>query len=453
MTDIIYQRGAAREAIIWNPFQYNGPFNAVQEVERAIVFGLYANTYLHGHNYLSEIEAEDLAKLVDAYTAAIAKITNEEAQVVLEIAAKRYVEQIDQQIHVENLITRDRKIEALDDEYDARENALAADEEAIETKRVEIAFAEDKVVQKIKDLETRIELETVAQELAEVEVLEQELRATKADLALIQSGLKGLDIQLAITQTSIDITNTNLQITNAENEVDEIEIRVSETELQESGVDLDIVNAEVGLNKSEAAGARTQADTSGVGVRASEVEQQIVETEAKEHQIGAEIARIDADTARLALVDTEETIAQADKRIVLAENALLEDERVLIESKGNNVATETLLVSTEQGTQEELDGKLLENEDAQSAAEVDMSQAETKFEDEMKGMKVNAYDSKKDLADDIKTRKVQDADDKTELHDIRADMQEAFTEIAIQAARDLAQADIVNTLTHSIGQA
>ena len=89
MTDIIYERASAREATIWNPFQYNGPFDAAQEVERTILFGLYANTYLHGHHYLQEIETEDLLRLVGAYNASIARISNDEAQTVLDRKSTR----------------------------------------------------------------------------------------------------------------------------------------------------------------------------------------------------------------------------------------------------------------------------------------------------------------------------------------------------------------------------
>jgi len=83
MTATIYERGMTRERAIWNPFQYNGPFNAAHEIERSILFGLYANTYLYGHAYLQEIEAEDLQRLLDTYNAAIAGITNDEAKLAL----------------------------------------------------------------------------------------------------------------------------------------------------------------------------------------------------------------------------------------------------------------------------------------------------------------------------------------------------------------------------------
>ena len=51
----VFGRGGAREATIWGAFQFNGPFYDLHTVERTMLFGIYANTYLHGMNYLSEI--------------------------------------------------------------------------------------------------------------------------------------------------------------------------------------------------------------------------------------------------------------------------------------------------------------------------------------------------------------------------------------------------------------
>jgi len=227
MTDIIYERGAVRENTIWPSFLYNGPFGTIAAEERTILFGLYANTYLYGHNYLKEIEAEDLLRLVDTYTVSIAMLTNEEAQNVLEIAAKRHVELITNQIHAADMETRDKGLDSLDAEYGAKTDALDADYAALQTMRDKVQLAWDTADQKIKELEMRTEVEEVNYQLVEVDITEQELKAARADLAVIEAGLKGLDIQLAITQTGIDITNTDLQITQAENEIDEIGIRVS----------------------------------------------------------------------------------------------------------------------------------------------------------------------------------------------------------------------------------
>lgn len=453
MTDIIYEREAVREAIIWPSFQYNGPFNATQEVERAICVGLYANTYLYGHDYLKEIEAEDLARLVDTYNSNIAMLTTDEVKTVLDIAAKRYVEQIDQQIHDENLTTRQKKIDALDAEYDVREDALEADYQAIVTQQAKVQLARDRAAQKIKDLKMRADLESVAQQLVAVEITEQKLRAARADLAVIEAGLKGLDIQLAITQAGIDQTNTDLQITNAENEVDEIGIRVSETEVAKSGVDLDITNAGINLSKSVAAGERIKVDTKGVAVRVAETDLQVVETEAREHQIGAEISKIDADTARLKLVDSELAIIQSDKTVVHAENELLVQEKYLINSQEDNVEAETTFIEDQQDSQEDLDEKTQDHDQSEHDFDLESSEAETEFKDGVKDKKVAILQGEKtQLVDDMRIRKFEDAEDKIKIADIRADAQEAYREAAVRAAQMLAEANLVTTLTHSVGE-
>ena len=77
---IVFARGIAREATIWSPFQFNGPFGAVHAAERTILFGMYANAYLNGFGYLNEIDAIELARLVGNYEAAMAKLTGEQAQ-------------------------------------------------------------------------------------------------------------------------------------------------------------------------------------------------------------------------------------------------------------------------------------------------------------------------------------------------------------------------------------
>jgi len=453
MTDIIYQRGAVRESIIWAPFQYNGPFNATHEVERAILFGLYANTYLYGYNYLTEIETEDLARMVDTYNAAIAQITNEEAMLVLNVAAKRYVEQIDQQIHDQKMITGEKKIDALNSEYDARTDALDADRAAITTKQAEVQLARDKAAQRITELGIQKQLEEVAYDLVAVDILEQQLKAARADLAVIEAGLQGLNIQLEITETGIAITNTALQITEAGNEVSEIGIRVTETELQQSEVDLDIVNAGIALTRAGVEGEKIQSDIKGVAVKVSEVGVDIVETDAKVSELQAQIAGIDADSAKLALVDSEKRIVESDKRVMAAENELLIQEKNMITSQGENVIDETVLVGTQQTTQETLDADILALENAENTGKIDMIEAETAFDGTITDLKLDALDAERDLIDDTKILKLKEADYRKNLYSFRGDILEVAVQNAVIAAQKVAEADIINTLTHSVGKA
>lgn len=458
---IIFDRGRVREAAIWGAFQFNGPFPTLHATERTILFGIYANTYLHGMNYLSEIDSISLAQMIANYDNAIAHLSNEEAQLVIEIVAKRYLETIDLQIHTENMVTGYKKIDALDDEYDVREAALDADREALITKRAEVQLAWDRAAQRIKELETRVELEAVAYQMVDVEITEQELRAAKADLELIEAGLKGLDIQLAITQTGIDITNTDLQITEAGNEVSEIGIRVSETELDESEVDLDIVNAGIGLSKSQADGTKINLDIKRVAVNVSEVQLQVADADAKGSEINAQIAGIEADTAKLALVDSELTIVQADKRISVAENLLLVSEKEMIDSQQDNIINETSFIETQTETQEILDGKILSNDQAQHDFEIKEIEAKLAFEYGVSGItgagmlekKLDALEAKKTLADDKKTLALDKQTTDENIREFEADIDVYKLAKAVEHAQLLADADVVNRLTHSIGQA
>jgi hypothetical protein len=453
MTDIIYQRGAVRENAIWPSFLYNGPFGATAIEERTTLFGLYANTYLHGHNYLEAIETEDLARLVDTYTVNMAQLTNDEAQTVLEITAKRYIEKITNQIHAADVVTREKKLEALDDEYDARTEALDADYAALQTMRDKVQLAWDRADQKIKDLEMRVELEDVAQQLVDVDIAEQRLRAARADLAVITATLKGLDIQLAITQTGIDITNTDLQITQAENEIDMIGIRVSETEVQESGVDLDITNAGISLSKAVAAGEKIKVDISGVAVRVAETQLQAVEEEAKQSQMTAQIAGINADISKLGLIDSELTITQADARVKQAENELLRQERGLITSQGVNISIETSFREDQKAIRETLDDNIQSNDQGKHDFDMDVSSKTTEIEDTINDKKIDLLEGeKKTLIDDIKNRKYQDAKDRLEIKEQQKKAHVIYSQAAVDAAQMLADAQLITKLSHSVGE-
>ena len=449
----VFGRGAAREASIWGAFQFNGPFPTLHSVERTILFGIYANTYLHGMNYLSEINDISLTQMIANYDNDIARLENEEAQLVLEIVAKRYLESIDDQIHRYNMDTGYRKIDALNAEYDARTAALAADYAAIVTKQVELQNARDRAAQRISELQTRVLLEGAAQDMVDIEITEQQLKSARADLELIEAGIRGLDIQLAITQTGLDIANIELQIAETETRVDEIGLQVTETELQESGVDLDIISADIDLSKAEVAGSKTQADTRELGLKTSETLLDIAETEAKQSDMTAQIAGVNADIAKLSLVDSELTIAQADLAVTTAENALLVAEKGIIDSQQDNVTTEKGFIETQQTTQEALDALILSNDQGEHDFAVTMLDKETVFEDSIRDKKLPAFDAKKTLADEKKELRLEDADYRRRLFVMEGDIKNLRYQNEIANFQLIQDADIVNELTHSIGQA
>lgn len=450
MTDVIYERGVAREAAIWGVFQYNGPFSSEQSDNRTTIFGLYANTYLHGHNYLSEIEAEDLQKLVDAYNANIAKLTNDEAMLVLEIAAKRYEETIKNQIHADQMETYQDKIDALNDEYDAKLAALDADQAAINTMIKRISIQQQKMNQRVRELEIQEQTEEANQSMADLEVTREELRSARADLELIESGLRALDIQLAITNTRIDYSNTELQITEAENEEEEIDLRTTETGIQEAGVDVDITNQGVALSRAASEGERIKTDTRGVEVRTADTKYKIAKTEAEETQYDLDLAKIEVDELELDYVDTEKKLIDADLTVIKDENENLLKERWLIDNTKENVQDEERVVDN-QGTElSVLNANRLLHEEAKGTAETGMISSKTLADDAIKNMKVQNMTVLKDMADKEKSIKVEEAQDRAGLNLERRRAAWDKAEAAIDYAQQIADMDIINTLTHSV---
>jgi chromosome segregation ATPase len=311
----IYERATARESSVWNPFHYNGPFSTLHASERDTVFGLYAGTYLHGMGYLQAIQSEDLQRLVDAYDANMAVLTNEEAQLVLEISAKRYLEGVEAALHDSKMQVEAHKIDALNDEYDAKMEALSADEAALETKRYEIEVKRDEIQARITELKAAIQIEDVNQEMVGLDISQKELEKARVDLEIVEAGLRGLDIQLSITQTGIEMANTDVQIADAENRASEVDLQIAEVALEES--ELENKEDEIELQEAEESGYRKKEIEVGirqVAARIVDIQTDEAELAVKEAQIDVDIQKIAADGAKLELADSDLAVIEAQKR-------------------------------------------------------------------------------------------------------------------------------------------
>ena len=86
-----YGRAMVRELTLWDPFNYSFPFDVNQLSDRAIVYGLYADAYINGHEYLTEVEAVELANLLNDYNAKLAELTTQQQVVLKDIVSKRYL--------------------------------------------------------------------------------------------------------------------------------------------------------------------------------------------------------------------------------------------------------------------------------------------------------------------------------------------------------------------------
>ncbi len=174
----VLDRGLARGRSIWPVFQHQFPgMLAVHVSDRAVVFGIYSGAYLHGYSYLQEITYETLAQMVLAYDQSMAELTAEEQRSVIDITAKRYIE--DQSLAAKDaaLVNKERKVAQKASEVDAKIEALESDRQTLATKTTELEVAQAKAATMIMELEAKIEEQSYEGAQVEAEITRQQLIA------------------------------------------------------------------------------------------------------------------------------------------------------------------------------------------------------------------------------------------------------------------------------------
>lgn len=250
MSNDAYARSTAREARIWRPFVYSFPFTDEQTTDRIIIFGLYANSYLNGHKYLRELEAEDLANLLSDYNAKIADLTAQQQMVVADIVSKRYLASIDKIIHDGKMDLEQAKIDADSDIMDARIAALSADRAALDTMAAKVAAETTKTQAKITELEAYIALEGIHLSEVDIEIAQKELQSAKLDneklnaqneilrlqVATLETAMELIEIDLKIARTAVDIAETERAIARIGLLADDLTIAQAHTLVEEAGI-------------------------------------------------------------------------------------------------------------------------------------------------------------------------------------------------------------------------
>lgn len=393
MSSEIYNRAMIREQTIWPSFLYGMPGN---ESTKAIIFGLYANTYLLGHNYLEDIETEELQRIIDVYDSNMSELDINEQNLVLEIASKRYLKTIEIQIKDNALITKTQQLNAGEQEYEAKLSALDVDQAALETKRTQIELARDRAELKNKDLEARIQLEQLAQEYVAVEISQKQLEAGKADLKVLLAALRGIEIQL-------DIANTSY--------------RIVELEASKSGIEVDIAMAKVRTEENEFSSSKRSGTIS---------ERKLYNEEKDFDALGYEIKNSNLEKRKIDLIEEREDTIEKEKIHIV--NTLIPKEAEL---KIEQISKRAEIY--EAGMQTFADRKTVSGDfvDQNTLAIIHKKDIATKGRDhqhEITVMQNELYPKKTSAAGTTKTA-------------------------AIDAATTLAVADITNTLTHQIGSA
>lgn len=231
MPESAFARRSAREAKIWKPFTYSFPSGEAQRMERMAFFGLYAEAYLNGHACLEEMEAAGLANLLADYNNRIAGLSARERMAVADIVSRRYLANIDKQIHHRKMTAVQAGINMEDALAGARYSALAADRAALETMAAKVETAISKNTARITELEAAIETEGIHLNQVEADISERELQSLKVDNQKLDTANEILKIQVQTVRTAAELLDIDIQAAKTGVDIAETQRAIAKTGL------------------------------------------------------------------------------------------------------------------------------------------------------------------------------------------------------------------------------
>lgn len=258
-------RNTARESIIWPSFLYSYGFGSEEVTERTVIFGLYSGSYLNGQAYLQEIETQELANLLSNYNSRISVLTNQELLVTADIVSKRYLAGIDKLIHDQKMITAQQKIDMENSLADARLEALASDEAALDTMAAKVAAETSKTAARITELTAYIAIEGMNLSQAELEITEKELESLKVDQKKLDVDNEILKIQVQTTKTArelldIDVRMARTKVDIAQTQQDIAKIGLLSDDLTIEQAQTTLAQAEIPVSEARIALAQARYD-------------------------------------------------------------------------------------------------------------------------------------------------------------------------------------------------
>jgi len=399
-------RGLVRGGAIWSGFKYQYPGLVAAHVsERVVIFGIYSGAYLHGYNYLKEITYETLAQMVLTYDQAMAELTADEQRLVIDITAKRYIEEQTLAAKDAALLNKERKVAQKASDIDAKMEALETDRQTLATKITEFDVAQHKVTTLIKELEVKIEEQVLESAQVETEITRQQLIAQKAELDVIETGIRALEIQAQIAEAAYRLGS--------------VVVKKSELESDIGRIELDTV--EVALKISQ-----TEADT----------------------------ARLKTQKETEALIESELTVAKAETVAYRQETALVKQKEPLLD---NRIAAADMEIVT-------TIPKLSEAIDKEKSADLATQESRNQHLVAEYENRHLSYDEKVKTSNSIKDLETANHTAEQAMIDRNAGNRAAYDAARVRANADkiagaeeaadiMAKANIVNTLTHQIGAA
>lgn len=402
----VFDRGRVRGQSIFPLFKYQipGVHPEGAYLEREVIFGVYAGAYLHGYNYLSDITAEDLAQSVAKFDAAVTEMSAEEARVLVDIAAKRYIQGQELAVRDAAIMNKRAKLANQTAETDAKLAALDADRAAIETQRTRLNVAREKIAVEVDDLTTKIAEQAIDAASTEAEIARQELAARKAALDLVEVGIRALEIQAAVADAAYRMAEVDVRKADAEADVANLALEEKEVPIKESDIRADTAQLQ----------ARTATET-------------LVESD------------LQVEQAQLyALQEEVETIGPAKRDLIQQKIDMNETEKDAVLELKDAAADEATAEAIAQKARNDLARTAHKNR-------ADLFDAKKQASNEEMNLEHSATSNEVTIIENEST--AHDSLDDARIYANRRRNQGAY-----EAAGIIAKANIVNTLTHQIGK-
>ena len=309
--ETVLSRSRLRENGIYTPFTqcFIGTFDSAK---RTILFGLYANGFENGFAYLVGISAERLQQLIDEYESNMAQLDAEQQKSVLEIASKRYMEVLDQQIHDQKMIEKQAQIDVESLEFDAKEDALDADRAALETLGEKLTQAITKTDTEISVLEARLAEEETNLAYVEVDILQKELAVKKTNLQILEAGVKGVSIQLDIQNVAIQTIEMETEEHEVQQRMDLIPGDLTEVSAMDRGLYVDTLHSNTSreLLDAEIAGIENKVARTNIDIESKGVDAQLMDVDIEKARV--DTAMVDVDIQKLQVKVAQEVAKRDD---------------------------------------------------------------------------------------------------------------------------------------------
>lgn len=403
--DAIFARGANRGSMIWPMFRYQIPdIPATMEETRGIIFGLYSGAYVHGIKYLTDVTAETLAQIVNNYDQAMAELSADEQNAIKDIMARRYLEELSLAAKDVELLNKGRKLTVAVSEMDARIAALEADRKALETKKLQLMFAKEKMAIAIDELETQIRGRYYIDTQEEYDLIKTELERDKAIHQTLLMSLRVMDAQKEALESAYRLATAPIELQELNTAIKRLELDIQDVDLRVS---------------------QTEADTAHMTVQIDKETRVIQELEIAKAETETYIAETELVKAKGPLIDAR--IAAADDQLM---NIIPTMEQVIDQDKAADLAVQ----------------------------EADSDHKIRNFE-----TRAANYKQKADISDSISNMEINNYKEEGAMIRSNADSRKAYdrarvsanykkNDAAEQAAEIMRKAEITSILTHSIGR-